>query len=184
MKVMVGASTLDLAQGDITLQQVDAIVNAANDRLAGGGGVDDAIHRAGGPAIMDECRRIGACPTGQAVSTMAGSLQARHVIHAVGPIYRDGRQGEPGFLASAYRSAFGAAADLGDTTIATPSLSTGAYGYPMEDAARIGLGCAIDFLASHPRVSLIRFVLWGAEAFDTWRRVLEELSPTQRMKSL
>lgn len=184
MKVTIGASSLELAQGDITTQEVDAIVNAANAQLAGGGGVDGAIHKAGGPAIMIECRKIGGCPTGQAVATTAGALEAKHVIHAVAPVYKDGTRGEPQLLASAYRSAFETAAELGDRTIATPSLGTGAFGYPIDPAAKIALGSAMDFLLTHPQVSLVRFVLFGPEAFDAYRRVLQEMAPTQRIDTL
>ncbi|HEY3176584.1 MAG TPA: O-acetyl-ADP-ribose deacetylase [Candidatus Polarisedimenticolia bacterium] len=184
MKVAVVGSTLELLEGDITQQEVDAIVNAANSQLAGGGGVDGAIHKAGGPAIMIECRKIGGCPTGQAVATTAGALAATHVIHAVGPVYRDGMQGEPELLANAYRSAFQAAADLGDKTIATPSLSTGAFGYPLDPAARIAVGVALECLTSHPNVSLIRFVLRGNEAYSAYCRALEEMAPTQRLNRL
>jgi O-acetyl-ADP-ribose deacetylase len=182
MKVEIGAASLELVEGDITKQTVDAIVNAANAQLAGGGGVDGAIHRAGGSLIMTECRNIGGCPTGQAVATTAGMLDAEKVIHAVGPIYRDGRQGEPELLASAYRSAFSLAAEQGLKTIATPSLSTGAYGYPMDDAARIAISTAIDSLRANPGLQLIRFVLMGSEALGIFRRALEEAAPTQRLK--
>jgi O-acetyl-ADP-ribose deacetylase len=179
--VSIGSSTLELVEGDITTQEVDAIVNAANAQLAGGGGVDGAIHRAGGPSIMTECRRLGGCPTGQAVATGAGRLEAKNVLHAVGPIYRDGKQGEPELLASAYRESFTLASELGLKTLAVPSLSTGVYGYPIDDAARIALGTAIDYLAAHPEVALIRFVLRGGEAYHAYRRALEEMAPTQRV---
>ena len=179
VQAKVGSTTLELVEGDITRQQVDAIVNAANDRLAGGGGVDGAIHAAGGPDIMAECREIGGCPTGQAVVTTAGRLAAKKVIHTVGPIYRDGAHGEAEQLASAYRSSLRLADEHGLETVAVPSLSTGAYGYPMEQAARVALRTALDFLGTRPRVKLIRFVLFGAEAFDAYRRVLAELAPAE-----
>src|SRR5262245_14213746 len=181
MKVNLGFSTLELFQGDITEQEVDAIVNAANTQLSGGGGVDGAIHRAGGPAIMSECRKIGGCPTGQAVATTAGALEAKHVIHAVGPVYKDGRQGEAELLSGAYTRAFELAGEKGHRTIATPSISTGAYGYPMQEAARVALGATVDFLATNPGVKLIRFVLQSPEAFSVYRTALVELSPTQRI---
>ena len=183
MKAVIGTSTLELVEGDITTQEVDAIVNAANPQLSGGGGVDGAIHRAGGPSIMTECRKIGSCPTGQAVATNAGMLDAEKVIHAVGPVYQGGRQGEPELLASAYASAFELAAELGMKTIAVPSLSTGAYGYPLEDAARIAVSSAIDFLRDHPRVQLIRYVLSGPDVFSVFRRAVEESAPTQRLRT-
>lgn len=183
MKIQLGSSCLELAQGDITRQDVDAIVNAANERLAGGGGVDGAIHAAGGPEIMTECRRIGGCPTGQAVMTTAGRLPAKKTIHAVGPVYHDGRKGERALLASAYTSAFKLAAENGLRTIAVPALSTGAYGYPMEEAARVALSASISFLGSHPQVKLIRFVLFDEPAFRVFRTVLQEVAPTQRLPS-
>lgn len=181
MKAKIGSSTLEIIEGDITQQDVDAIVNAANEQLAGGGGVDGAIHLAGGPEIMVECRRIGGCPTGRAVATTAGRLAAKRVIHAVGPMYHDGRQGEPRLLADAYRSSFALASELGLKTIAVPSLSTGAYGYPMDEAARIALGTALDYLGTHLDIDVIRFVLFGHEAFKAWGMVMSELAPTQRL---
>ena len=182
MKISLGFSTLELAQGDITEQEVDAIVNAANAKLSGGGGVDGAIHKAGGPAIMNECRKLGGCPTGQAVATTAGALEAKHVIHAVGPIYKDGMQGEAELLSGAYMRAFELAVELGHRTIATPSISTGAYGYPMDEAARVALGATVDFLATNPGIKLIRFVLPSPEAFSAYSTALVELAPTQRIQ--
>lgn len=184
VKVQLGASVLELVEGDITSQSVDAIVNAANAQLAGGGGVDGAIHTAGGPDIMTECRRIGGCPTGEAVMTGAGRLKAKKVIHAVGPRWRDGKSGEPAQLASAYRNAFVLAEQNGLKTVAVPSISTGAYGYPMQDAARVAIGTALEFLAVHPRVELIRFVLSDAKGFAAYRQQLEEQAPTQRLPTL
>ena len=179
VSVALGSSTIEVVQGNITEQEVDGIVNAANTHLKGGGGVDGAIHSAGGPQIMEECREIGGCPVGEAVATTAGHLDAKMVIHTVGPRYQDGKHGEANLLASAYRNAFSVAADQGLKTIATPSLSTGAYGYPMEEAARIAIGAAIDFLGSHHEVATIRFVLLGTETYGLFRRQLEEQAPTQ-----
>ena len=179
MSVALGSSMLEVVQGNITEQKVDGVVNAANTQLKGGGGVDGAIHSAGGPEIMKECREIGGCPTGEAVVTTAGQLDAKKVIHAVGPRYQDGNHGEAKLLASAYRNAFSVAVEQGLETIATPSLSTGAYGYPVEEAARIAIGTAIDFLGSHPGVTTIRFVLMGTETYGLFRRQLEEQAPTQ-----
>src|SRR5438876_296179 len=137
---MVAGTRIDLAEGDITRQDTDAIVNAANTTLLGGGGVDGAIHRAGGPSIVEECRRLGGCATGDAKLTGAGRLPARHVIHAVGPVYRDGRHGEAELLASAYRRSLEVAMTHGLRSVAFPSISTGAYRFPIAEAAAIALG--------------------------------------------
>jgi len=143
----VGAGRIHLVEADITTLTVDAIVNAANQSLAGGGGVDGAIHRAAGPELMRELRgRYSRCPTGSAVITSGGALSARHVIHAVGPRWRDGDHGEPRLLASAYRSAFDLAASSGCATVAAPSISTGIYGFPLERAAPIALAEACEAL--------------------------------------
>jgi O-acetyl-ADP-ribose deacetylase (regulator of RNase III) len=179
LAVNIGTSTLELMQGDITAQEADGIVNAANAELAGGGGVDGAIHRAGGPEIMAACRAIGTCPTGQAVATTAGALAARNVIHAVAPRYKDGSQREAGLLASAYGAALAIASHEGLKTVAFPSLGTGAYGYPLDDAARIALGTVIDFLGSHPEVERVRFVLFDDDTLQVYERVLMEEAPTR-----
>jgi O-acetyl-ADP-ribose deacetylase (regulator of RNase III) len=164
-------------EGDITRIAVDAIVNAANSALAGGGGVDGAIHRAGGPEIMrelDEIRqREGGCPTGSAVATKAGRLPARYVFHAVGPVYRDGRHGEPELLAGCYRTALALAEERGVRTISFPAISTGVYGYPLKDAAEI----AIREVKAHLEragtgVEQIVFVLFGRAAYDTYAALL------------
>jgi O-acetyl-ADP-ribose deacetylase (regulator of RNase III) len=161
MRREIGGAALELVQGDITLQGVDAIVNAANKGLRGGGGVDGAIHRAGGSGIMAECRRIGGCPTGSAVITTGGDLPARHVIHAVGPRWRGGSRGEADLLAGAYRTSLQAAVDSGLRTVAFPSISTGVYGYPIERAARVALGTVAGFLHENPgKLELVRFVLF------------------------
>ncbi len=179
MHVQIHGQTLELHQGDITLQQVDAIVNAANSRLAGGGGVDGAIHRRGGPEIMrDTDRRYpGGCPTGSAVISTAGNLPAKHVIHAVGPVWSGGGRGEAELLAGAYRRSLELAVEAGCRSIALPALSTGAYRFPMDQAARIALGTAIDFLRRHGRPELIRFVLFDAGAYGAFAAALEELMP-------
>ncbi len=174
MERTINKSRLELAEGDITLQDTEAIVNAANSRLAGGGGVDGAIHRAGGPAIMEECRKIGGCPTGEARITTGGRLKARYVIHTVGPVYKDGKSGEAELLSSCYRNSLEIARERGINSISFPSISTGAYGYPMEDAARIAIKTVIDYLRGHTGISLVRFVLFGHEAYKTYERILEE----------
>lgn len=175
MKVNVGQSILELVEGDITQQDTDAIVNAANSGLRGGGGVDGAIHRAGGPQIMEACRRIGGCPTGEARITTGGRLKARFVIHAVGPIYRDGKHGEPELLASAYRYSLRLASEHGIRSLAFPSLSTGAYRYPIHEASRIALRTVIDYLKAHPEIQLVRFVLFGMEAYRAYEEALKEI---------
>jgi O-acetyl-ADP-ribose deacetylase (regulator of RNase III) len=171
----VGNGVLELVVGDITEQQVDAIVNAANSGLRGGGGVDGAIHRAGGPAIMRDCRQIGHCDTGDAVATRAGDLAARAVIHAVGPVYRGGRGREADLLASAYRRSLEVAAERGLKTIAFPSISTGAYGYPIEEAAEIAVRTAAGHLREHPGIDLVRFVLFTQADHDVYVKAAEGL---------
>lgn len=155
------AQRIAFTLGDITQQDTDAIVNAANTTLLGGGGVDGAIHRAGGPAILDECRRLGGCATGDAKLTSGGRLKARHVIHTVGPVYRDGHHREPELLASAYRRSLEVASAHGLRSVAFPSISTGAYGYPVRDAARIALRTVADWLREHEDIELVRFVLFS-----------------------
>jgi O-acetyl-ADP-ribose deacetylase (regulator of RNase III) len=158
----IARSTLELVRGDITQQDTDAIVNAANTTLLGGGGVDGAIHRAGGPAILEECKTLGGCATGDAKATGGGRLRARWVIHAVGPIYRDGRHGEPAQLASAYRRSLEVGVGQGARSIAFPSISTGAYRFPVSEAAAIALGAVAGFLIGHPgALDLARFVLFS-----------------------
>jgi O-acetyl-ADP-ribose deacetylase (regulator of RNase III) len=154
---------LELVRGDITQQRVDAIVNAANGALAPGGGVDGAIRRAGGPAITAETSRLGGCATGDAVATSAGDLPARHVIHAVGPIWQGGDAGEAELLASAHRRVVEVAAELGCRSIAFPAISTGIYGYPPELAATVALAAVREATACHPEVKLVRFVLFSDE---------------------
>jgi len=175
MEVMIGNSKLELVEGDITDQDTDAIVNAANSGLRGGGGVDGAIHRAGGPSIMEECRTIGRCPTGQAVITSAGRLKCRKVIHAVGPIFSGGGRGESALLASAYRTCLKLASDNALASVAFPSISTGAYGYPVEAAAEIALCTVMDYLKKHADIELVRFVLFGADAYAAYERVLKRV---------
>lgn len=175
MQVNINNSILELTEGDITRQDTEAIVNAANSGLRGGGGVDGAIHRAGGPQIMEECRRIGGCPTGEAVITTGGRLKARYVIHTVGPIYSDGSEGEAELLASAYLSSLKLASEKGISSIAIPSISTGAYGYPLDEAARIALNAVIDYLNGHEEIRLVRFVLFGAVSYSAYKTALHKI---------
>ena len=178
MRVQINSSTLELLEGDITVQDTEAIINAANSGLHGGGGVDGAIHRAGGPEIMEECRKIGGCPTGEARITSGGRLKAKYVIHAVGPVYSGGRRGEAELLASAYRNSLKLASAHGIRSLAFPSLSTGAYGYPLREAAAIALQTTIAYLKAHPPgIELVRFVLFGQEAYKTFQGTLEEVTP-------
>lgn len=164
---------IELVQGDITRQTTDAIVNAANTSLLGGGGVDGAIHRAGGPQILAECRKLGGCATGDAKITTGGRLPARHVIHTVGPVYRDGEHGEPALLASAYRRSLEVASAHGLRSVAFPSISTGAYRYPIADAARIALTTVADYLRQHDDIALVRFVLFSETDLRVYEETLE-----------
>jgi O-acetyl-ADP-ribose deacetylase (regulator of RNase III) len=166
----------ELVQGDITRQQVDVIVNAANETLLGGGGVDGAIHRAAGPELLAECRTLGGCPTGQARITRGYRLPARHVIHTVGPVYRDGRSGEPEKLASCYRESLALAARHGCRSIAFPAISCGVYGYPLEAAADIACRTVDDCLRWNDLPERVVFVVFDAAALDAYRAILEPLS--------
>ena len=161
---------IEAIQGDITRQQLDAIVNAANESLLGGGGVDGAIHRAAGPGLLDECRGLNGCPTGEARITDGYRLPARNVIHTVGPVWRGGDDGEPELLAACYRNALALAEDHEISSIAFPAISTGAYGYPAGDAARI----AVETVRAHqgPHVALVRFVCFDRQTRDLYHRLL------------
>jgi O-acetyl-ADP-ribose deacetylase (regulator of RNase III) len=176
MRIDIGGCVLELLEGDVTLQEVDVIVNAANSSLAGGGGVDGAIHRRGGPSIMAETDRKypDGCPTGSAVISGAGNLRAKYVIHAVGPVWRGGHRGEAELLAGAYRRCLELAVKHQCKSIAFPSLSTGAYGYPMDQAARVALATVSDFLTKHAKPELVRFVLFGPEASRVFSAALRE----------
>jgi O-acetyl-ADP-ribose deacetylase (regulator of RNase III) len=177
MQVRVGGAVVELKQGDVTLEDVDAVVNAANSRLAGGGGVDGAVHRRGGPAIMAEtdARYPDGCPTGSAVISGAGNLPAKHVIHAVGPVWAGGKRGEAELLAGAYRQSLKLAVENDCRSIALPALSTGAYGYPMDLAARVALRTVIEFVREHGRPERVRFVLFSEGAYGAFAAALEEL---------
>lgn len=175
MNVRIGSSQLELVEGDITQQEVDAIVNAANTSLLGGGGVDGAIHRAAGPALLAACRKLGGCPTGEAHITGGGRLAAHHVIHAVGPVYRGGTRGEAELLAGAYRHSLELAEQHGLRSIAFPAISTGAYGYPKEEAAHIALSTIRDYLRTHPQIELVRMVLFEPATFRIFADVLTAL---------
>ncbi len=169
----VGGTSLELVQGDIVEQDTDAIVNAANSGLSGGGGVDGAIHRAGGPRIMEECCEIGGCPTGEARMTSGGDLMVRYVIHAVGPVYNNGVSSEDGLLANAYRNSLRLGVEKGLNSIAFPSLSTGAYGYPLREAASIALETVVKFLKTERHgPELVRFVLFDRSTFEEFERTL------------
>ena len=176
MDVRIGTSTLSIVEGDITKEHTDAIVNAANSGLRGGGGVDGAIHRAGGPAIMEECRKIGHCPTGQAVITTGGNLKAKHVIHTVGPVYSGGGRNEAGLLKSAYLESLKLASKKGLKSVSFPAISTGAYGYPLNEAARIALETAIETLKEHEEIERVRFVLFGKPMYDIFAQELKSLN--------
>jgi O-acetyl-ADP-ribose deacetylase (regulator of RNase III) len=177
MEIKINNITLSLIKGDITREEMDAIVNAANSRLVGGGGVDGAIHRAGGPKIMEECRKIGGCPTGNAVITTGGNLRAKYVIHTVGPIYRDGTHNEEKLLSSAYKSSLELAIKNSVKSISFPSISTGAYGYPIDEAADIALKTVIDFIRTNKGLSLVRFVLFSDRDWGVYKKTLEKLKP-------
>ena len=178
METTVGQTKLSLEQGDITTQDVEAIVNAANSSLMGGGGVDGAIHKAGGPQILAECKEIvkkqGSCPPGQAVITTGGNLKARYVIHTVGPIWRGGNSGEAGILRNAYYNSLQLAKNMGIKTIAFPSISTGVYRYPLQEAAEIALATIIDYIRQ-PYFTEVKMVLFNEEIYGTYCGVLRQL---------
>jgi len=170
----IGKATVRLVRGDITEMETDAIVNAANSSLMGGGGVDGAIHRKGGPKILEECKRIRATewpqglPTGKAVITGAGNLKAKHVIHTVGSIWRGGNRGEPELLAQAYQNSLRLAVAKGLKTVAFPSISTGAYGYPIEQASRVALKAVKDFIEKEENIDEVVFVLFSESALEVY----------------
>jgi len=176
----INQARLSIIQGDITRQTTDAIVNAANSGLMGGGGVDGAIHRAGGPAILEECKQIvareGRLPTGKAVITTGGNLAARHVIHTVGPIWQGGNKGEASLLESAYRESLKLAAEHNLTSISFPSISTGAYGYPVAEAARVAIKAVASFLSEKvTSLKEVVFVLFDSRTYEAYSSALEEV---------
>ena len=175
MQISINNTTLELVQGDITEQEIDAIVNAANPTLLGGGGVDGAIHRAAGPELLEECRTLGGCETGDAKITKGYNLKAKHVIHTVGPVYRRDGEQAPQLLASAYRRSLVVASESGLKSIAFPSISTGAYGYPLEEAALIALSTVLDYLMDHPEINLVCFVLFDGKTLEVYEETLKKL---------
>ena len=179
MELKIGKAILSLKRGDITKERADAIVNAANRSLLGGGGVDGAIHRAGGPAILEECRKLGGCETGDAKITTGGNLSAKYVIHTVGPVWHGGRSGEPEKLASAYRRSMEVARDTGVKTVAFPSISTGAYGYPVEKAAKVALATVTGFLEGKHDIERVTFVLFSEGDLRKYEEAAEGLGAAQ-----
>jgi O-acetyl-ADP-ribose deacetylase (regulator of RNase III) len=181
MRYIVKGATIRLVQGDITEQATDAIVNAANSSLMGGGGVDGAIHRRGGPKILEECREIRArqwpsgLPAGNAVITSGGELKAKFVIHTVGPVWRGGSFGEKEVLRSCYWNSLNLAVERGIKTIAFPSISTGAYGYPIEEASEVALSTIKDFLEKHNVLEEVVFVLFSARDFKIYKEAADRL---------
>ena len=181
IEVTVNQTKLSIVQGDITKQATDAIVNAANPGLMGGGGVDGAIHRAGGPPIREQCRQIvsrqGRLPTGEAVITTGGNLKARYVIHTVGPIWHGGTKGEAELLASAYRESLKLAAESGLSSISFPSISTGGYGYPVAKAAEVALASVIAFIQDVTSLREVTFVLFDPNTHTSYCEALNKLVP-------
>jgi len=173
MEIKIKNSIIRLIQGDITKQKVEAIVNAANSRLAGGGGVDGAIHRAGGPKIMEECKKYDGCPTGTAVMTTGGNLPSKYVIHTVGPIYKNGTSGEPELLQSAYFNCLKLAEKNNIKTIAFPSISTGVYGYPIKEASVLALETVMSCLKGKTFIERAEFVLFSLKDYNVYCSALK-----------
>jgi len=181
LEFRIGNAKIRIIRGDITEQETEAIVNAANSSLMGGGGVDGAIHRKGGPKILEECKRIrrtqwpNGLPTGKAVITTGGNLKAKYVIHTVGPVWRGGKHGEAELLADAYRNSLKLAVSKGIRTISFPAISTGAYGYPMEEAAEVALKTVRDFLEDEDKLDEVVFVLFTESAYKVYERKAREI---------
>ncbi len=184
MKISVDKKLLEIVRGDITLENTDAIVNAANSSLLGGGGVDGAIHRAGGPAIMKECREIGGCPTGEAVITTGGKLPAKYVIHTVGPVWQGGKQNEDDLLENAYKNSLLIADKNNLHSIAFPSISTGIYGFPIKRACEIALSTIINFLKENSSITLVKCILFSDKDYKVYEKELNGfLKKDDRVKS-
>ncbi len=176
MEYKMGTMTIKILEGDITAAETDAIVNAANERLAGGGGVDGAIHRAAGiEQLHAACKKLGGCKTGQAKMTDGFKLKAKYIIHTVGPIYRGGDSGEADLLKSAYKSSLALAEEYGCKSVAFPAISTGVYGYPKEEAAQIAIGVVLDHAKKQGGIQQVVFVLFGAEQYELYIQMIEKL---------
>lgn len=168
-------TVINILRGDITEVSTDAIINAANNTLLGGSGVDGSIHKAGGPSILEQCKRIGGCPTGEAKITTAGELPSLYIIHTVGPIYKDGNQNENELLYSAYYNSLELAREYGLKTISFPSISTGAYGYPIKEAVKIAIKAVLDSLDSGATMEEVKFILFSEEDYEIYEKYLTDL---------
>jgi len=179
ISIDINKTKLTLVQGDITMQETDAIANAANSSLMGGGGVDGAIHRAGGRQILDECMKIrekqGGCDTGEAVITTGGKLSAKYVIHTVGPVWQGGDRDEPALLANCYRNSLKLAVENGIKTISFPSISTGVYGYPVEKASSTALETVVEFLQNNDALNEVVFVLYDKQTYQGYENALKAI---------